>query len=123
MSPEPAGTNTLYHDLQCPYCGQLVRSGIGFRLGSIGRHSYKLGDMLAWDGPHCRPASRPQDGTVRTIGYFNCDNPGCQTWQDCYPEVQEAVVTVVDGVIADVSVTVYKPGELTFAILEQEQPA
>jgi len=120
VTQQPQSTNTLYHDLSCPHCGQHVQSGIGFRLGSVRRLNYRLGEKLVWDGPNCRPAVRPPERMLKTIGYFNCDNPGCESWQDCYPEVQEAVITVVEDVITEVSAIVYKPEELTFAILEPE---
>jgi len=120
MAQQQQGTNTLYYELRCPRCGQNVQSGIGFRLGSIRRLNYQLGEKLVWDGPNCRPSVRPQQSTLKTIGYFNCDNPRCESWQDCYPDVQEAVITVVEDVITEVSPIVYKPEELTFAIIEPE---
>ncbi len=120
MVQQPPVTNTLYYDLSCPRCGQNVQSGIGFRLGSVRRLNYQIGQRLAWDGPNCRPPVRPEARTLKTIGYYNCDNPGCDSWQDCYPEVQEAVITVVEDVITEVTTIVYKPEELTFAILEPE---
>jgi len=121
MAQQPQATNTLYYDLSCPRCGKSVQSGIGFRLGSVRRLNYRLGEKLTWDGPNCRPVARPRERTLKTIGYFNCDNPSCDSWQDCYPEVQEAVITVVDDVITEVLAIVYKPEELTFAILEPEE--
>ncbi len=113
-------TNTVYFELQCPTCGSVVRSGIGFRAGQIKQHNYHVGEKVLWEGPVCRPWPRPPGGNLKTIGYFNCDNPRCDTWQDCFPEVQEALVTIVNDEIKDVEVTTYKPGQLTFDIIEPE---
>ena len=112
------GTNTLHHELDCPRCGAKVSSGIGFQVGAIKRANYRLGERISWDGPVVRPAERPQSGNLRTIGYFNCDNPRCESWQDCFPEVQEALITIADDIIADVCVIQHKPDKQDFDILE-----
>jgi len=108
----------LFAELTCPKCGKKITSGIGFRVGRIGGLSYKLGEKLQWDGPRNRPKHRPQDGSLKTIGYFECDNLSCETWQDCYPEVQEALIVIHNDVIAEAQPTVHKPGELNFDIIE-----
>lgn len=79
-----------------------------------------LGEKLRWDGPNCRPPQRPPNGNMKTVGYFNCDNPRCDTWKDCFPEVQEALITVRNDEIRDVEVINYKPHEHSFDIIEPE---
>lgn len=86
--------------MKCPLCDEEIVSGIGFRLGAIENRRYKVGDELSWDGDHCRPDKRPQISVIRTIGYFNCDNIRCPSWQDCFPEVQSALIVVTDNKIA-----------------------
>jgi len=113
-----AATNTVYYELECPHCGSLVRSGIGFRAGVVRQLNYNVGEKIRWDGPNCRPAHRPPDGNLKTIGYFNCDNPRCETWKDCFPDVQEAMIIIVNDVIANVQVIEYKPHERSFDIIE-----
>lgn len=115
-----AGTNTLYYEIECPTCGKTVRSGIGFRAGVIKQLNYHLGDKIKWEGANCRPALRPPGGNLKTIGYFNCDNPRCDTWRDCFPEIQEALVTISKDEINDVQVISHKPQEQTFDIIEPE---
>ncbi len=112
------GTNTLYSEVKCPHCGYAVKSGIGFRAGSLKQISYKLGEKLSWDGTKCRPAQRPPGGNLKTVGYFECDNLDCPTWQDCYPEVQEALITIQADIISDVKPFIHRPNELVFDIIE-----
>ncbi len=113
------GTNTIYYELECPTCGKVVRSGVGFRAGLIKQINYHVGEKIKWgSGEGSRPVERPPDGNLKTIGYFNCDNPRCDTWKDCFPEVQEAVITIANDEIMDVQVINYKPSEHTFDILE-----
>jgi hypothetical protein len=116
------GTNTLYYEITCPHCGEQVMSGIGFRAGAIKRQSYKLGDKLTWKakGALIRPEKRPPKGNLKTIGYFNCDNLRCSTWQDCFPIVQEALITISGDKIAEVEPTTHRPDDLTFDILEPQ---
>ena len=122
MNPNSSiGTNTLYYELECPHCGKAVHSGIGFRAGTVNQLSYHLGQSLKWDGPNCRPATRPPGGNLQTIGYFNCDNPRCDTWKDCFPEVQEALITIRDDVLKDARVISHKPDEHTFDIVEPQE--
>lgn len=118
MVQDIVGTNTLYYDLECPFCGKVVRSGIGFRAGVVKQLNYGVGERIKWDGPNCRPAERPAGGNLKTIGYFNCDNPRCATWKDCFPDVQEAVIVIENDVIADVKPLTYKPTEHTFDIID-----
>lgn len=111
------GFNTLYTELACPQCGRAVSSGVGFRAGSVCQAKYQLGEKLNWQGSNLHPEARPQTGSFKTIGYFECDNPGCSTWHDCYPEVQEALITIENDVITEAQVTTHKPGEQSFDIL------
>lgn len=110
--------NTLYSEIKCPKCSKVVNSGIGFKVGAINQHSYKIGERLKWDGSQTRPAARPQGGNLKTVGYFECDNLDCSTWQDCYPEVQEALITIKDDVIVDVKPFEHKPNQIDFDIIE-----
>jgi len=110
--------NTVYTDLKCPECKSAIASGIGFRVGAIENRSYHLGDTLNWQGDNCRPRQRPKNGCLRTIGYFNCDNPKCSTWNDCFPEVQSALVVIANDLIAEVSVYNGVSSNSKFEILE-----
>jgi hypothetical protein len=112
--------NTVYSDLLCPFCDEKVESGVGFQLGAIAGTKYHLGDLLKWDGKHCRPAALPACEVIRSVGYFNCDNIRCKTWSDCYPEVQQALVTVKNGVIAEVVVLHERRSGQNFDIVEPE---
>jgi len=112
--------NTVYAELICPFCDEKVTSGVGFRLGAIDRSQYKLGEKLKWQGDHCRPKSPPSCEVIRSVGYFNCDNIKCKTWSDCYPQVQQALVTVKNGIIADVSVLHEHKAGQNFDIVEPE---
>lgn len=119
MSQTPA--NTLYAEVKCPKCGSKVTSGIGFKAGKLASLSYKLGEKLIWDGKSDRPSSRPQGGMLKTIGYFECDNLSCESWHDCFPEIQEALIIVRNDVISEAKPTVHKPGELDFDIIEPKE--
>jgi hypothetical protein len=110
--------NTVYSDLECPYCNSAIESGVGFQVGVIENRAYHLGDQLNWKGTNCRPKQRPPSGTLRTIGYFNCDNPNCSSWSDCYPEVQSALIVVANDRITEVSVYNGVSSEEKFEILE-----
>ena len=96
--------NTVYADVKCPFCKEKVTSGVGFQIGSVENRNYKLGEKISWEGAHCRPEKRPKDGNIKAIGYFNCDNFKCKTWSDCYPEVQQALITVKNDLIEKVEV-------------------
>lgn len=96
---------------------------MGFRIGALKRKSYKIGDSLDWQTPEgvvCRPAERPVGGNIKTVGYFNCDNPKCSSWQDCFPAVQMALVTIEGGCF--IAVESYDPPAqiAEFAILEMD---
>jgi hypothetical protein len=119
MGQEP--TNTLYCDIACPKCGKNVSSGIGFRAGAVSRRSYKLGERLVWEGGNQRPEQRPDNGNLKTVGYFECDNLKCETWADCYPEIQEALIVVKNDVIAEAKPFTYRPNELVFDIIEPNE--
>lgn len=118
MNTSTLDYNTLYYEIICPRCQSMVRSGIGFRAGALKRASYRLGEQLDWAGAVCRPAQKPEDGNLKTIGYFNCDNPRCDTWQDCFPTIQEAMIIVKKNELFDVQVVEHKPEEQTFDIIE-----
>lgn len=120
MERKRLGFNTIIPDFNCPGCGEPIHSGIGFRVGKIARLSYKVGDKLSWDGSNCRPEKRPDKGNLKTIGYYNCDNPKCETWQDCFPLVQEVLIDIREDVIHEVKPTTHKPLEQTFDIIEPE---
>lgn len=111
------GFNTLYHALKCPYCGSAVDSGIGFRAGALKQASYRMGDKLSWEGDNCRPEEKPEGGNFKTIGYYNCDNLNCMSWHDCFPEVQEALITFTDDVIVEVTAIQHPAREQGFDIL------
>ena len=96
--------NTIYADLECPFCHQGISSGVGFQVGVVERRAYKHGDLINWKGSASRPKQRPKGGNITTIGYFNCDNPSCSSWFDCYPEVQAALIVIKNDRIIEVSV-------------------
>jgi len=116
--------NTIYptNEFLCPFCGQAVDSGVGFRVGAICQKAYKVGDILVFDdgvSPK-RPEKIPPNGNLKTVGYFNCDNPRCSSWQDCFPAVQMALITVKDGIIRAVE-NYDPPAEVDqFAIIEMD---
>jgi hypothetical protein len=110
--------NTLYSDLNCPICGAHIESGIGFQVGAIENRNYKVGEKLNWKGATLRPETRPNEGRLRTIGYFNCDNVNCDSWKDCYPDVQNALIEIEDDVIVRVSVYNGVLSEQKFEILD-----
>ncbi len=121
MAEQPSEYNTLYAEMSCPHCGKPVTSGIGFRVGALLRRSYWLGDKLLWEGGRIRPEIRPADGRLSTIGYFECENPRCPSWQDCFPAVQEALIAIADDVICDVRPTEHKPGQQNFDIIKPSE--
>ncbi len=117
--PKPA--NTLTCDVTCPKCSKTFIADIGFRAGVIDRRSYKLGDKLSWEGAELSPAIRPADGNFKTVGYFECDNLSCSTWQDCYPEIQEALIIVKDDIILEAKPFEHRPNEIVFDIIEPNE--
>jgi hypothetical protein len=96
--------NTLYSDLKCLFCQAPIESGVGFCVGALESRKYHLGEDLNWEGETCRPNSKPTDGRLSTIGYFNCDSPSCASWTDCFPDVQQALIEIVGNRIEKVSV-------------------
>lgn len=96
--------NTVYADIHCPFCNEKVTSGVGFRIGCLENKSYKPGDKINWTGIPCRPEKRPDGGNISSIGYFNCDNVKCKSWSDCFPEVQQALITIKSDAIEKVEV-------------------
>jgi len=113
--------NTVYSDLACPFCLQKVVSGVGFRFGAVANIRYSIGDTIRWDGAPTRPTARPHAAVVQTVGYFNCDNIRCSTWQDCYPTVQKALVTIENDLLKQVSVFDGEASEHGFDIIEPKQ--
>jgi hypothetical protein len=91
---------------------------VGFQVGVLENRRYRLGDRLNWEGADRRPKERPQSGSLKTIGYFNCDNPKCSSWNDCYPDVQQALIVIENDRIADVSVYNGVLGQEKFEILK-----
>ncbi|HEY9716864.1 MAG TPA: hypothetical protein V6C69_05325 [Trichormus sp.] len=110
--------NTVYSDLECPFCHQKVVSGVGFRFGAIANLRYHVGDKIKWEGAPTRPDERPPEPVVKTVGYFNCDNIRCSSWQDCYPSVQKALVTIENDKLSDVSIFNGEASENGFDIIE-----
>lgn len=115
--------NTVYPTLHCPACNEVVDSGVGFSVGALTQHAYKIGDELNWQTKGditCRPAQKPPHGNIKTVGYFNCDNTKCPSWQDCFPVVQLALIEIKDNKI--VSVEVFDPPAQVdeFAIVEMD---
>lgn len=109
--------NTLYCDLPCPYCQEKIVTGIGFRVGSLIKARYKLGDTLNWKQEPRRPEKRPADGNIITLGHFNCDNPKCASWQDCYPAIQTVKMTIEKDRITNVAICTEDLPQEQFAIL------
>jgi hypothetical protein len=109
--------NTLYCDLPCPYCQSKIITGIGFKVGSLTKTRYKLGDILTWQEEPKRPEKRPANGNIITLGYFNCDNPKCTSWQDCYPDIQTVKITIEKDRITDVAIYTDALPQEQFAIL------
>lgn len=64
----------------------------------------KVGDSVTWNGPNSRPPTRPEAKVVKTVGYFECDNIRCSSWQDCFPLQQRALITFDEDRIAAVAV-------------------
>ncbi len=110
--------NTLEGGLVCPQCKADIISGVGFRLGSIASLRYKIGDSLSWEGSYLRPPSKPGAREIKTLGYYNCDNIKCKSWEDCYPDVQLAVITVTDNKITSVEPYTGPEPAKEFPILE-----
>lgn len=116
-----SGSNYLRGEFKCPKCGAEITCGIGFRAGTVGGINYKLGDKIVWAEKRNWPQERPEDGSFKTIGYFECENLRCPTWSDCFPEVQEVVITIKNDVISDLRPVFYNPGEIKFSVFSLEE--
>ncbi len=115
-----ANFNTLHCDLYCPHCNEKIISGIGFQVGSLQKRQYRLGNIIDWQKEPRRPDKRPASGNIVTLGHFNCDNPSCSSWQDCYPNIQTVKITIKEDKIVDVAIYTDVDQE-EFAILESYQ--
>lgn len=115
------GSNQLAVDLNCPKCGHAVTSGIGFRAGVVKAIKYKPGQRIIWNGTPTWPPERPADGNFKTIGYFECENLRCETWSDCFPEVQEVLITIQDDVITEYKNIFFRPDKIEFEVFPLEQ--
>ncbi len=111
--------NTLHCELHCPHCRAKIISGLGFRVGSLENRQYKLGDTINWSNPPCQPENRPAGGNIVTLGHFNCDNPRCSSWQDCYPNIQTVKITIKKDKIVDAVIYANEDNHEEFAILEK----
>ncbi|MBX9686996.1 MAG: hypothetical protein K2X27_09855 [Candidatus Obscuribacterales bacterium] len=118
---EITGSNHLLNDFKCPHCGTPVSCGIGFRAGTVKNLNYKVGDKISWSGKSQWPEQRPFGGNFKTIGYFECENLRCETWNDCFPQVQEVLITILDDVIRDAKPVFYQPDKIEFAVFDPEQ--
>lgn len=118
---EITGSNHLQSDFKCPRCGSEISCGIGFRAGTVRGTQYGIGDRLDWSGPGTWPEQRPEGGNLKTIGYFECENLKCETWRDCFPDVQEVLITIESDVIRQVKSVSYQPGKITFAVFSPDQ--
>ena len=118
---EISGSNNLNINWNCPKCKQPVSSGIGFRAGVVKGLSYKIGDKIDWSAKTTWPAERPDGGNFKTIGYYECENLRCESWSDCFPEVQEVVITIHDDVICSAIPAFYQPDKIDFFVLSPDQ--
>jgi hypothetical protein len=112
--------NTLHGDFSCPFCNEKVVTGVGFRYGAIANELYRIGDEIGWQGAATRPATKPNAKVVKTVGYFNCDNIRCSTWQDCFPRVQRALITIENNRLKSVAVYDGDATDHGFDIVEPE---
>lgn len=118
---EISGSNHLLSDFKCPQCGAAITCGIGFRAGTVKGLDYKLGDKIEWAVKRNWPDERPEGGNFKTIGYFECENLRCQTWNDCFPQVQEVVITIKNDVISDVKTVFFQPDKIEFTVFSPDQ--
>ena len=121
LMSEISGSNHLQGDFKCPRCGTGLTCGIGFRAGAVKGTNYKIGDKIDWNGKHLWPSERPAGGNLKTIGYFECENLRCETWADCFPEVQEVVIRIENDVIQDYKPVFYQPDKIEFAVFSLDQ--
>ena len=118
---EVSGSNHLQSDFKCPKCGAAITCGIGFRAGTVRNLNYKLGDRIHWDKQPTWPEERPNNGDFKTIGYFECENLRCETWNDCFPEVQEVLITIKDDQISEATPIFYRPDKIEFSVFSLDQ--
>ncbi|MBX9723891.1 MAG: hypothetical protein K2X81_20965 [Candidatus Obscuribacterales bacterium] len=118
---EIAGSNHLVSDFKCPKCGAAITCGIGFRAGTVKNLNYQIGDKIDWSGKRNWPEHRPPDGTFKTIGYFECENLRCETWNDCFPQVQEVLITIKNDIVSDVKEVFYQPEKIEFSVFSLDQ--
>ncbi len=118
---EISGSNHLKDDFKCPRCGAPLSCGIGFRAGTVNGIDYKVGDKIDWNSKHTWPAERPESGNFKTIGYFECENLRCETWSDCFPEVQEVLISIENDIIKEFKTVFYKPDKIEFEVLPPDQ--
>ncbi|MBY0359839.1 MAG: hypothetical protein K2W82_17685 [Candidatus Obscuribacterales bacterium] len=111
------GSNKLVSDFICPQCAKSVTCGIGFRAGDVANIQYKLGDKVTWNNALTWPEKRPLDGTFSTIGYFECENLHCTSWQDCFPQVQEVLIYIENDCLIKAVPCRYKPEQLDYTVL------
>ena len=112
--------NTLQHNLSCPFCQEKIVTAIGFKIGSLNKKVYKLGDKIDWKKSPRRPEQRPAKGNIITLGYFNCDNTKCKSWQDCFPDIQTVKIVIEKDKIIDVSIYTDTLPHEQFAILSEK---
>ena len=115
--------NTIHGDFICPHCKEPVQSGIGFRYGYLNRDIYKKGDDIKWHDKNCRPKEKPAFKVIKTLGHFNCDNIKCSSWQDCYPDIQNVLITIENNRIVEVEHYKHTGEEDEFAFLEPKELA
>lgn len=118
---EISGSNHLQSDFKCPSCGAAISCGIGFRAGTVKGIDYRLGEKIDWSGKRTWPEKRPDGGNFKTIGYFECENLRCETWNDCFPQVQEVLITIQDDVIHNVKSVFFQPNKIEFSVFSLDQ--
>jgi hypothetical protein len=116
-----SGANHLQGDFKCPRCGATISCGIGFRAGTVNGADYRLGDRIGWSGKNTWPAQRPEGGNLKTIGYFECENLQCETWKDCFPDVQEVLITILSDVISNIKPVSFQPNRIDFSVFSPDQ--
>lgn len=118
---EMFGSNHLQSDFHCPRCGAEISCGIGFRAGTVKDINYKIGDKINWSEKPTWPQERPEGGNFKTIGYFECENLRCETWNDCFPEVQEVLITIKNDIISDIKTVHFRPDKIDFSVFSLDQ--
>lgn len=80
-----------------------------------------MGDKIDWSGKKTWPEERPEGGNFKTIGYFECENLRCPTWNDCFPQVQEVLITVKNDIISEIRPIFFRPDKVEFSVFSLEQ--